>query len=71
MARELVDPEKEKKREKGAGGEHHSGPAKPVAEIAPKRPGLRGSRSVRHPGNYLQATRKVTSKQLSNCGFWK
>ena len=62
MARELVDREEKQKREKRAGGEHHSRPAKPVAEIAPKRPGLRGSWSVRHRGNYLQASRKVTSK---------
>jgi hypothetical protein len=78
MARELIDREEEEKSEKRAGGEHHSGPAKPVAEIAPKRPGLRGSWSVRHRGNYLQAARKVTPKidvdpairiDLQICGF--
>src|SRR6266511_6275646 len=67
MARELIDCEEEKKSEKRASGKHHSGPAKPVAEIAPKRPGLRGSWSVRHRGNYLQAARKVTSKQPRDC----
>jgi hypothetical protein len=60
--REQINREEKEKREKRAGGEHHSGPAKPVAEIAPERSGLRGIWSVRHRGNYLQATRKVTSK---------
>jgi hypothetical protein len=54
MAGDQVDREEEKKSEERAGGEHHSGPAKPVPEIAPERPGLRGSWSVRHRANYLQ-----------------
>ena len=62
MAGDQIDRKEEKKGEEGAGSEHHSGPAKPVAKIAPKRPGLRGSWSVRHRGNYLQAARKVMPK---------
>jgi hypothetical protein len=58
MAGDQIDREEEAKGEERAGGEHHSGPAKPVPEIAPERPGLRGSWSVRHRGNYLQAARK-------------
>jgi hypothetical protein len=60
--REQINREEEKKGEERTGGEHHSGPAKPVAEIAPKTPGLRGKWSVRHHGNYLQTARKVMPK---------
>jgi hypothetical protein len=67
MAGDQIDREEETKGEKRAGSQNHSGPAKPVAEIAPKRPGLRGSWSVGHRANYLHAARKVTSKQPSDC----
>jgi hypothetical protein len=63
MESEQIKCEKEEKGEKGAGREHHPGPAEPVAEIAPERPGLCGSWNVRHRGNYLPPARKVTSKQ--------
>ena len=56
MAGEKIDREEEEKSKERTGGQHHSGPAKPVAEIAPERPGLRGNWSVRHRGNYLQVT---------------
>ena len=36
MAGDQIDRKEEAKGEKGAGSEHHSGPAKPVAEIAPE-----------------------------------
>jgi hypothetical protein len=61
MCGEKVDPEEEKKSKERAGGEHHSGPAKPVPEIAPEWLGLRGNWSVRHRGNYLPAFWKVIS----------
>ena len=54
MAGDQIDRKEEAKGEKRAGREHHSGPAKPVAEIAPERPRLRGSWSFRHRGNYLR-----------------
>ena len=63
MAGDQIDREEEAKGEKGAGSQHHPGPAKPVAEIAPERPRLRGSWSFRHRGNYLRLVRKVTSKR--------
>jgi hypothetical protein len=69
MAGDQIDRKEEAKREKSAGREHHSGPAKPVAEIAPERPGLRWSWSVRHHGNYLQLGSKVTLKQPGKCQF--
>jgi hypothetical protein len=56
MAGDQIDREQQAKGEKGAGRQHHTGPAKPVAEIAPERSRLRGSWSVRHRGNYLHAT---------------
>ena len=54
MAGDQIDRKEEAKGKKGAGRQHHSRPAKPVAEIAPERAGLRGSWSFRHRGNYLQ-----------------
>jgi hypothetical protein len=63
MAGDQIDRKEEAKGEKGTGREHHSGPAKPVAEIAPERPGLSGSWSFRHRSDYLQLGRKVTSKR--------
>ena len=63
MARDQIDREEEAKSEKGAGNQHHAGPAKPVAEIPPERPRLRGDWSFRHRGNYLQLGSKVTLKQ--------
>ena len=54
MAGDQIDREEEAKSEKSAGSQHHPGPAKPIAEIAPERPSLRGSWSFRHRSNYLQ-----------------
>jgi hypothetical protein len=54
MAGDQIDREEEAKGEKGTGSQHHSGPAKPVPEIAPERPRLRGSGCVRHRRNYLE-----------------
>jgi hypothetical protein len=71
MSGDQIDREEEAKGEKSAGSQHHSGPAKPVAEIASERPRLRGSWSFRHRGHYLQAAQKVTSKQAGNCRCWK
>jgi hypothetical protein len=62
MDRKQIKREEQQKSEERAGGEHHSGPAKPVPEIAPEGAGLRGSWSLRHRGNYLRAAQKVTSK---------
>jgi hypothetical protein len=56
MSGDQIDREEEAKGEKSAGSQHHSGPAKPVAEIASERPRLRGSWSFRHRGHYLQVT---------------
>jgi hypothetical protein len=54
MVSDQIDREEEEKSEERAGGEHHSGPAKPVPEIAPERSRLRGKWSLRHRGNYLE-----------------
>src|SRR5262245_8345613 len=67
MAGDQVDREEEKKSEKGAGRQHHSGPAKPVAEIAPERLGLRGSWSVRHRGNYLLLLSQPRDHHCQEC----
>jgi len=46
MAGELIDRDQEQERKERGDGEDHSGPAKPVAKIAPKRPWLCGGWSV-------------------------
>ena len=51
MTSELIDRDEKEKGEKRASGQNHSGPAQPVAEITPKRPGLRGAGSIRHRCN--------------------
>ena len=66
MAGDQIHREEKAKCEKRAGRQHHPGPAKPVAEIAPERPRLRGSWSFRHRSNYLRLDPKVTLKQRVN-----
>jgi len=66
MAGDQIDRKEEAKSEKSARSQHHAGPAKPVAEIAPERPRLRGSWSFRHCGDYLQLGSKVTLKRRVN-----